>query len=1086
MIRVHHSNRTEILLSRFLAVTADPPGGVLSPETCVVQSPGMGRWLSQQIAVARGIAAGIEFPLPASFVWNIYRRVLENVPERSVFQRESLVWRIMGRLDAHLGDPPFAELNAYLADGPSDLKKFQLSQRIADAFDQYLVYRPEMILGWENGADEHWQASLWRALSGGVAESHRARLWKDFRTVAETSLDPSVLPERVSLFGITALAPAYLDVVSDLAAAIEVHVFVLNPCMEYWGDIEDERGLARRRRHWRRRGLKDAAAYFESGNPLLASLGKVGREFQDQLLEVPSEPMDAFQAPDAGHLLGCMQSDILELRDGTREMRVLHGARGWDTSVQLHSCHSQLREVQVLHDRILEMIETLPSLAPREIVVMAPEIDVYAPLVEAVFGAAHGARHLPFSIADRSAWAQDPLVDAFFVFLDLGQSRLGLSEVLDWLQIPSVMRRFNLDEQGFEQVRTWASEAGVRWGADSAMRGELGLPESEENTWSFGFDRLFAGYAMPADERLFEGILPYPHIEGAEVAVLGHLRTFVELLVRWRGMLSGRYSAIDWQERVNALLEEFFSPEEAELDGLQSIRDAMQSMVREAQEEGFGGLFGVDLLKASLKPSLGVPSAGGRFLDGGITFCNLVPMRSIPFRVVCLLGMNDDAFPRVQRPVGFDLIARDPRVGDRSRRADDRYLFLESLLSARDVFYLSFVGHDQRDNSDKVPAVVASELLDYLDAAYTMPAADHGDAIRVTCKPAGLRALLLTEHPLQPFSRRCFDPTNTRTWSYGAEWFPSTRPVAGRVFADQPLADEIGEDVTIHLDALLRFFNNPSRFFLRERLRIDLHEENSLSDDVEPFAIDALQTYLLRQEALEHALSGEGSGRHREIARARGELPPGELGDIRYGEMVVPQVEQFAAELRHLQAGALVSVPVVTDVLAPPVAGTLTGLSETGMLLHRLGKLRAKDRLGAWIRHLMLNIACPEGIGLTTRFLGSDKLLTLPPIEDAALCLRSLVVLYRQGWSRPLPFFPECSYEYAIAIHRGKSERVARAIAEKCWAPWGSAGAGERDDLAVRVAFRDADQFAEPFASIAMDVFDRLLAVAEEIGHGAT
>ncbi len=1080
MLQVHQSNRTEVLLRRFLAVTAEPLGGVLSPEVCVIQSPGMGRWLSQQIATVRGIAAGIEFPLPASFVWDLYRRVLENVPERSVFQRESLVWRIMGRLEAHLGDPPFAELNAYLADGPSDLKKFQLSQRIADAFDQYLVYRPEMILAWENGVDEHWQASLWRALSAGAAEPNRARLWKDFRTVAETSLDPSVLPERVSLFGITALAPAHLDVVSDLAAAIEVHVFVLNPCMEYWGDIEDERGLARRRRHWRRRGMKDAAAYFDSGNPLLASLGKVGREFQDQLLEVLSEPMDAFQAPEGGHLLGHLQSDILELRDGTREKRAL---RGSDASIQLHSCHSQLREVQVLHDRILEMIETLPGLAPREIVVMAPDIDAYAPLVEAVFGAAQGARHLPFSIADRSARAQDPLVDAFFSFLDLGESRLGLSEVLDWLQIPSVMRRLNLDEQGFEQIRIWSSEVGVRWGADSAMRGELGLPEYGENTWSFGFDRLFAGYAMPAEERLFEGILPYPHIEGGEPAVLGKLRGFVDLLVRWRGTLSGRCSATDWREKVNALLEDFFRPDETELDGLQSIRDAMQSMAREAREVEFIGLFGVDLLKASLQSSLGAPSGGGRFLAGGITFCNLVPMRSIPFRVVCLLGMNDDTFPRVRQPVSFDLIAGAPRLGDRSRRADDRYLFLESLLSARDVFYLSYVGRDQRDNSAKVPAVVASELLDYLDAAYTVSPAEPRHPDGATPPPGDLRELLFTEHPLQPFSHRCFDPTNTRTWSYGAEWFPATHPDGASVFADQPLADEKGEDAIVGLDSLLRFFDNPSRFFLRERLRIDLREEALLPDDVEPFAIDRLQAYLLRQEALEHSLAGEETSWHRQIARARGELPPGELGEIRYRETIQPQVERFAAELRSFQAEASVAVPVVIDVLASPVVGTLTGLSEAGMLLHRLGKLRAKDRLGAWIRHLILNIACPEGVGLTTRFLSRDKLLTLPPVGDAAVCLGSLVDLYRRGWIRPVPFFPECSYAYAVAIHRGKPERAASLAAEKRWAPWGNSAIGERDDLAVRVAFRDVDQFAEPFSSIASDVLARLLAVAEETGN---
>ncbi|MCB2262636.1 MAG: exodeoxyribonuclease V subunit gamma [Candidatus Thiosymbion ectosymbiont of Robbea hypermnestra] len=1066
MLQVYHSNRLEVLAGELARVTAAPLADPFRSEIIVLQTRGMARWVAQQLAQRNGIAARLEFPLPARFLWRMLQVWLPEAPAAIRFDKGALLWRVRKHLPGLLDRPAFTPLGRYLADDASGLKLYRLAQRIADLFDQYLVFRPELVLDWEQGADRHWQAALWRTLCADGDHVHRARLLADLESaLTRGEPDTSLLPERVCLFGLSALAPVYVRMLGALAGRIPVHLFFLNPCREYWSDLVDEPGQARRRARARRAGRPDPTGLLDLGNPLLAALGHAGQVFLDQVLELGGLDHDHFVAPRGEGLLQRVQRDLLDLIDPrAAEPRVIAPD---DHSLQLHSTHGPLREIQVLHDRLLHLFEQLDDLEPRDIIVMAPDIDRYAPYIEAIFGAAETSTPIPWSLAEGRVAGNRPIVDALRSLLALPGSRFEAGELLSLLEVAAVRRRLGLDDQGLERIRAWVRESGIRWGADGAMRADLDLPDEPANTWDFGLKRLFLGYALPpdADHEPYAGVLPYPDLEGSEVADLGRLAAFIEALDTWRRRLATPRGLAGWRSAVNELLATFFAPDDEEAARLQPVRDGLDEAVALAGTVGFDQPVTLDVLRALIRDALEADGGAQRFLTGRIDFCNLVPMRSIPFRVVCLIGLNGADFPRTQRPLSFDLMARHPRRGDRSRRRDDRYLFLEALLSARDILYLSWIGNDERDNSLKVPSVVIDELLDYLRRGYRLP--DGAD-------PA---ERLVLRHPLQPFSRRYFDAGDQRLFSYGQTWLAAarTRTEAGSPpFFDTPLPEPDETPGTLALEEPIHFLRDPAHYFLTQRLGLKLSEETQAPPDTEPFDAEQLERYQLDQTLLHGLLAGQGRAAIRARLRGAGDLPHGAPGELLLDarlETAAPFVQRLQAQLT---AGMAERKPLEVDL---PLAGLrlqgrLGNLRTTGLLDYRLGRLNAKDRLRAWVRHLILNLLAPPGIEPASSFIARDRTLRLTPVADAEALLADLLALRRQGLCRPLAFFPESALAWWI-------ERKYGSGFEHAWCGRHNP-APERDRIAVRIAFRGRDPIGEEFEQTARRILEPMLAHTEE------
>jgi exodeoxyribonuclease V gamma subunit len=1030
-VRVHRSNRVERLLAALVEVVTDPLPDPFARECIVVQGRGMERWLSMRLAQHLGVWANPDFPFPRRAVERVLAAMLGEEPDTGAFAPETLTWAIAAELPRRLRHPAFGEIRRYLDDDRDGRMRLQLAARLADLLDQYAVFRPEMVLEWEAGRDADWQAELWRALRRRLGGGHlAARAHACLRAFAAGDPPQAPLPARLLLFGVSTLPPLFVRLFAALSRHVEVHLFLLSPSPEYIGDYDAVR--ARRRR----RARPGAAAQLDlfsddepdEGPPLLYSLGRLGSQFQEVLLdsEASAGPEDdRFDPPDTSTMLGALQSELLTLAPAP-ELCVSPN----DDSITVHACHSPMREVEVLHDQLLGLFDRDPTLSPDDVVVMAPFIDAYAPFVDAVFGAGDRPR-IPFRIADRNPRRVSEVYEAFAAVLDLLPGRHPASAVLDLLQHVLVAERFALSGEDLDRIGVWVAESGIRWGVDASHRRAIGQPVSEANTWRFGLDRLLLGYALPGEGRLrFGEVLPYDDVEGSDTAALGKLADLCDALSVSRERLRTARTPAEWRDELIALLATFVHATPYNAHQHQAVVAALAALAERAALAGFDESLELAALRPQLERELELRGSTRGFLAGGVTFCELVPMRTIPFRVVCLIGLADGSFPRSRRPLGFDRVAQRPRPGDRSARDDDRYLFLEALLSARDRVLITYVGQSIADNSELPPSVIVRELLDSL--------ARHQAAVERREPGAAVPAPIIIRHPLQPFSRAYFT-SGSQLFSYASGHHRGAQALAGTrrdpaPFVSAPLAPE--PEASVDVDALVRFFDNPARGFLQRSLRLVLGADRRPPEDREPQAIDALDRWRVGDALLGRAVRGDDLADVTDLLRATGTLPLGAAGDCAVAA-AMPVADALSRTAAERRAGARLDPLLIDSVIGSiRLTGTLRERWPGGQIYVQYSQPSPKHQLRLWIRHLILN-ACGDA-GCSSLLLARGKNggvaeVRLAPYAGAAELLARLVELYRIGGLVPVPLLTNASCRYAIALAKGQDRARAELEAEKAY-----------------------------------------------------
>ncbi|MCD9553873.1 exodeoxyribonuclease V subunit gamma [Photobacterium carnosum] len=1147
MFTVYHSNQLDLLKSLLVElIRLQPLANPFEKEQILVQSPGMSQWLKMELATSFGVAANIEFPLPATFIWKMFTQVLADVPERSAFNKEAMTWKLMQVLPQQFDQPEFEPLQRYLDNDSDSLKCYQLSEKIADIFDQYLVYRPEWIQQWEAGEtvaelnDEHpWQPILWQALYDQTlaleqSPYHRANLYDHFIETlnnysgneGKAALLAAGLPQRLFVFGISSLPPRYLDALAAIGEHIDVHLMFTNPCKYYWGDIRDNKHLARlaARNRVKLRSIEDniddvlkefkdddQSSYDEmservSGNSLLASMGKLGRDNVYLLAGMNINTNDdGFVDIEPDTLLHAIQYDILELIDRQDDTQLDSSEHKFpiaadDHSVTIHACHSPMREVEVLHDKLLAMFEADSKLKPRDVIVMVADINAYSAAIQSVFGNAPGNRYIPFSISDRTAEQENPILLAFLRLLTLPESRCHASELLELLEVPAVMEKFGFDSISFEKIKQWIEEAGIRWGLDQHTASQFDLPEQLQNTWLFGIHRMLLGYAMPHDTGLFVGISAYDQVQGLDAELAGQLAGFIDSLIEYRSALAQSQTVNQWAELLHQLLDDFFV---VELEGeliLKSIRDNLQRLHQQLQDAGYQGQITPAVLTQYLQDKLSGERVSQRFLAGQVNFCTLMPMRSIPFNVVCLLGMNDGAYPRNIAPEGFDLMNGRTKAGDRSRRDDDRYLFLEALLSAQQTLYISYVGRSIQDNAQKVPSVLVSELVEYCQQGYCC-AGDQPLAVDVSAN--NIKQQLIQHHPLVPFSPSAFIGDHA---SFAIEWLPAANrdgqasaPFQLNALMAEPIADD--HSMVLELAELQRFWRLPVRYFFNRRLKVYFEAPMGLLEDDEPFVLNGLESYLIRDQLLELLLDAKLKNADPDVIynqfaaeqRAAGNLPVAAFGelDLAASRQAVANLTDVIEPLIHAPlADQEVAITVMIKGHNVSLQGWLKQRYQSGLLRYRTGKIRPQDFLTAWLDHLCLAISVPE-TQQVTHIIGTDKQFELQTIEpqQALAYLQQLIELYYQGLNQPLAYFPKTAMA-AIQAHIGRdgswksdeeTEQKALTKMAECFND-GYLFAGEgSDDYIQRVWPQWNDDVAQDANQLAALVLQAVVVNSKEI-----
>ncbi len=1010
---VYQSNRVERLVALLAGQLERPRGGAFEQEAVVVPGRGMGVWLSMELSKRLGVWAT---PLiyPRALVEDVARRALgQNALGAEPLSEELMEWAIRAVLPGLLEEPDFAGLKRYLERDPFGVRLSELSERLATVFDQYLTYRPEWARVWAGGGllnvgpEDRFQPLLFRRLSERLRCRHVGELEP---LLLERLADsrPLALPPRVSVLGVSTLPPLFVRVLVALARHVDVQFFLFAP--------------------------SPSLAVDGGARPLLAGLGQVGRELDDVLRAtldeqgVRAEWHDEFEPPRADTLLGALQASLYHPGAPHAATAPLDAS----ASIAVHSCHGSAREVEVLSDQLLALLtrESDP-VAPEDVLVLVSDIEAYAPLIEATFRRdADDPRFIPFHVSDRGSRRDSALCDAFLRVLGLVRGRVTGAEVLDLLLLEAVRQKLGIDAAGADTIKTWVAEAGVRWGMDATHREASGLPAANgANTWRFGIQRLMLGYALPGDgQRAFEGLVGYDEVEGNDAVLLGALAGFVRTLFGWLRDFERPRPLHEWSVAMSALLALLFDDAPDTLRKTAPIRRALDDMVRAATLAGFEDALDVAVLRELIERRVDGLAPERGFLAGGVTFSAMVPMRSIPFRVIAVLGMNDGAFPRSPRPIEFDLVrnGKNPRSpGDRAPREDDRYLFLETLCAARDKLIVTYSGKSVRDDRELAPSVCLSELLEALTG---LAGAEVARA---------RRAALVVEHRLQSFSPRYFDGKDPRLFSFAEEQAVGAR---GLVRLETKEPSFIGEltraepPIEVALEDLVRFFKSPPAYLLNRRLGIFLNTDQTEVRAREPLDLDALDRWKIGAPLLEHCLAGVDADHSERLLRGTGALPLGAWGrkvlDDRRAE-----AESIACEVRERRNGAALE-PLDFELELeglPRVVGTLDCMFPGGRVEHTFSKPSARRLLALWIRHLAL--AASGRVARSTLIAREDDKAsvqvfgTLAP-EAARRHLSELLALFVEGQSRPLPFLATVSHCYLLKLRRGSKTKGPKTPAE--------------------------------------------------------
>lgn len=1053
---LHRAERADVLvdvLAELLAAPADEP---FTPEVVAVHSRGVERWLSHRLASRLGTAAGradgvcanLRFPFPGRLVHEALATATGVDAATDPWRPERLAWPLLDVVEANLDEPWLHVLAGHLggtdvADSRRD-RRFAAVRHLADLFDRYGVHRPAMVRSWAAGdphdgeghplpEDDCWQAHLWMRLRYAVGEPSPAERLEV--GCAALAAEPGLtdLPERFSLFGLTRLPASYLDVLSALAQHRDVHLLALHPSPAAW-----------------------AAGGHEARHPLLRAWGRDSLEMQTVLtgrLEGAAPARLVHHPLRVGPPRTLLERLQQAIRDDTplpapADDRPVLDAD--DRSVQVHACHGRARQAEVVRDAVTHLLVDDPTLEPRDIVLLCPDIDEMAPLLRAAFeDDADSPRAIPFRLADRSLRQTNPVLGTIAELLALVDARLTASQVLAFAALAPVRRRFGFDDDDIERMTGWVESTGIRWGLDAAHRAPYDLAAVAAGTWSAGLDRLLTGIAMAEDDlHLVGGVLPLDDVDSGDIDLAGR---FAEMVVRLgdvvRSLAEPRPIA-EWAAAIDAAADLLVTTSLD--DGWQ--RGQLDRLLNEVVDEagaGDGPLVRLAEVRDLVADRLRGQPSRAAFRTGDLTMCTLVPMRSVPHRVVCLVGLDDGAFPRGSAPDGDDLLGGDQRrPGDHDRRAEDRQLLLDAVLAAGDTLVVTYAGRDPRTNEVLPPAVPVNELLAVVDA--TVRTADG-----TSC-----RDRIVRHHPLQPSDRRCFDPGGVgdgRPWSFDPGLLRGAVAAAGPRRATPPfLATSLPfiDAPVISLDDLVAFVQHPVRGFLRQRLGLSLRGQAVGPNDALAIELDGLATWGVGQRLLSALLEGADPEVVCAAEIVRGLLPPGELG-----RHALRSARDTAVAIAT-KAGAVtdgVGAPLDVDVALPDgcrLVGTVPDVFDEVVRAVTYSSLGPKPRLGAWLRHLAVSAAHPERprCSITVGRQSRDAVVFGLPVlagtaEDrrgrAVELLADVVALYRDGLCEPLPLYCATSHGFALASRQGHDGLAAEAAKKK----WTSEYRFAREDL---------------------------------------
>jgi len=993
------SNKVEILFDELSTVLGSKHLGPFESEWLVTQNPGMTKWLSLQLASEFGIWANDQVYFPKRLLErSLYLMFGQKAKSVNRWNSESMALELYEIFTDPLLCDELGLISQYLTKQTGSAVRLELAQKIADCFDQYLVYRPDWIRQFElKGAplvdSPHWdwQGKLWNLLCDRLPSGHWADLTEQFIQAIDSGQKPKGFPERISIFGLSTLPPSFIQLLRSISKATELYIYSLNPTDDFWADLIAPKKWIRASLDAEQKNINFEDQYHQQANSLLAFLGRMGQEFQALVVEQFAEvdEKDCYHWPEPVRLLDHLQEELAQTTATTQQQLSLP----LDRSIQIFRAHTPLRELEQAKNQILLALKEDPHAQPRDFLVLVSDLETYLPLVAGVF---NRTPKVPFSVADRSPVQLSPLLAQLFALLEQPKQRIELSYLLDWVRLEMIQTNFGFTLSTVDWLEELFSSAGVRWGLDESQKKTFGQPEENLNTWEFGIKRVLFGYAMSSDT-LFEGVSPLMGVEGKDFEQLNGFFHFFEVFQGINRDLSTEKTLQDWVDFLNKVFKLLFSngdESDPEAVGFQTLVARLASFAdRKIRLDSQGLAQFLNQLVETDEPSHG-------FLSQGVTFSAMKPMRTVPFSQVFLLGLDARQFPSRVQPLSFDLTKEKPRLGDRSKKEDDKYLFLEAILAARDRLTISYVGLSSFDQSINPGSVVISELLEFLDQRFLLGGKKPSEVIQV-------------DLPMFPFASLGFDPSKPVFANFDPLDFRSASAKTKSFEPPNLSLSSPSSDQEIGLSQLKGFYKDPLGGFFRQGLGLEFRDFSVTAQDREPQELDDLERYSLSAKIIDGLKEGQSKSTVFLNIKAQGLLPYNQAG-INEFENAYDRVAVSFKAWKELTQGEF-SPGLIKGELKLGCARLTGEVQREPRVMWSASKLGGKVFLSEWVEHLFANYVLG---GCETHLLGrhtpgkSGWLFLLKPVSNPGAILESLAALFQQGLQEPLPLFPGPGYQW--------------------------------------------------------------------------
>jgi exodeoxyribonuclease V gamma subunit len=1053
MIQVYNSNDLNKLTNDFIELINKEKLSPFDSEVVIVQTEGIKKWLSLKIAKINNICLNVRFLTPRNFIYELLKLLGLDFSEEHIFEKNNLFWLVLNILLKNSEE--FGNLSAYIKDSEINNKDFneiklaQIISVVVDLFDQYFTYRPKLINNWEKGEeefnniDEHWQFLLFRKIS----EKVRVKSFP-VSVLEKLNKPPNINTEkyykRASFFAISVLPPFYLDILYYFAPCLDMYMFLLNPSKDYWYmDISEKVGT----RISLNKGIEANKLYYSVKKNLLTDFGNLGKVFFSNLFALSDQIVSTKECfvnnSKPKSMLEIIKNDILLNRDLNEDEKPKVDDN--DYSIEIHSCYSPMREVETLYNRLLNIFEKDKNLTPADVLVMTPDISEYAPYIDAVFGNQKNSdKYIPYTISDVNYLANSNIIQIFMDILLLVRGRYTASEIFNLIEFESIRKKFKLNESDIEILRICIEESGIRWGFDRSFREEEGLIRNKLYSWEYGLERLLLSFIYESDEPYNDILI----VNGVELSVkepVSALIEFLNILYEFYLFSKEKHTVGEWVEKLERLVNDVFEEDREylkDLDVLTSILSSTNRSYKNYEINNPSIYVGIEFVIEYLKKCLTSKRQFHRFLDGNLNFCEMIPMRSIPFDVICIIGLNDDTFPRKRKPLSFDLMAQYPKEGDRDLRENDKYLFLETIISASKKLYLSYVGQDIITNDELPPSVLLSQFL------YTIK-----ERFGFSNENLKIEDRLIFKHPLFSFDKKYFLKNagdifvNYSDVDYLAALSRSktNEDVEYKKIFVKPETDidvKIEENI-INIDDLLSFFGNPIQYFFRKTLGINLYDKELIVSDKEPFTL-GVNSYKIKTSVIDkhfnHFKEGSLYNIKDYVYKYSSLLPPGGVGSAEIKE-TIRDAKAFLSQLSNfLDVKERQLYEMVFDFNDYRLEGMLKyfhklkysniestlleGLENSNLAYYRPTTIKTKDKIDTWVKHVIFNYfeLYNQKKPSRTYYFGYKKEKNDHVIEKIVYAPKDnkiikeqfafLIDLYLKGIKKPIHFYSEVSESY--------------------------------------------------------------------------